>query len=85
MPTSTPIEQRGYAHPDALVSTEWVADHLEDPGVRIVESDEDVLLYDVGHIPGAVKIDWHVDLQDPFMRDYLDAESFARLMREKGI
>jgi len=84
-PTSTPIEERGYAHPDALVSTQWVADHLDDPGVRIVESDEDVLLYDVGHVPGAVKVDWHADLNDSLTRDYLDAESFARLMREKGI
>jgi thiosulfate/3-mercaptopyruvate sulfurtransferase len=82
---SPPIEDRGYAHPDALVSTEWVAEHLDDPRVRIVESDEDVLLYDVGHIPGAVKIDWHTDLQDPLQRDYLDAEHFAELMREKGI
>ncbi|HLM69602.1 MAG TPA: sulfurtransferase [Longimicrobium sp.] len=83
--SSTPIEQRGYAHPDALVSTQWVAEHLQDPAVRIVESDEDVLLYDVGHIPGAVKIDWHTDLQHAYMRDYLDAEAFARLMGEKGI
>ncbi len=79
---SLPIEQRGYAHPDALVSTEWVAAHLNDPEVRVIESDEDVLLYDVGHVPGAVKIDWHTDLQAPLMRDYLDEESFARLMRE---
>jgi thiosulfate/3-mercaptopyruvate sulfurtransferase len=82
---SNPIEERGYAHPDALVSTAWVAEHLNDPDVRVVESDEDVLLYDVGHIPGAVKIDWHTDLQDPYSRDYLDAGSFARLMRERGI
>ncbi len=82
---STPIEQRGYARPEALVSTEWVAGHLDDPTVRLVESDEDVLLYEVGHIPGAVKIDWHTDLQHPLNRDYLDEESFARLMRERGI
>jgi thiosulfate/3-mercaptopyruvate sulfurtransferase len=82
---SRPIDQRGYSHPDALVSTDWVAEHLDDPGVRIVESDEDVLLYDTGHIPGAVKIDWHADLQDPLQRDYLDAGQFARLMGEKGI
>ena len=81
----TPIEQRGYAHPEALVTTEWVAAHLNDPAVRIAESDEDVLLYDTGHIPGAVKIDWHADLNDPLERDYLDAEQFAKLMREKGI
>lgn len=80
-----PIERRGYAHPDALVSTDWVAERLDDPAVRVVESDEDVLLYDTGHIPGAVKIDWHADLNDPLMRDYLDAERFAALMREKGI
>ena len=82
---TTPIEQRGYAHPEALVTTEWVAEHLNDPKVRIAESDEDVLLYDTGHIPGAVKIDWHADLNDPLQRDYLDAEHFAELMREKGI
>jgi thiosulfate/3-mercaptopyruvate sulfurtransferase len=82
---TTPIEQRGYAHPEALVTTEWVAEHLNDPTVRIAESDEDVLLYDTGHIPGAVKIDWHADLNDPLERDYLDAEHFAGLMREKGI
>jgi thiosulfate/3-mercaptopyruvate sulfurtransferase len=82
---STPIEERGYAHPEALVSTDWVAQHLEDPDVRIAESDEDVLLYDTGHVPGAVKIDWHADLNDPLMRDYLDPESFAQLMRAKGI
>ena len=82
---STSIEQRGYAHPDALVTTDWVAQHLDDPKVRIVESDEDVLLYDTDHVPGAVKIDWHADLNDPLERDYLDEEHFARLMREKGI
>ncbi|HET6765575.1 MAG TPA: sulfurtransferase [Longimicrobiaceae bacterium] len=80
-----PIEARGYAHPEALVSTQWVADHLDDASVRIVESDEDVLLYDTGHVPGAVKIDWHTDLQHPTSRDYLDAEAFAALMRAKGI
>jgi thiosulfate/3-mercaptopyruvate sulfurtransferase len=80
-----PIEARGYAHPEALVSTDWVAQHLQDPSVRLVESDEDVLLYDMGHIPGAVKVDWHTDLQHPLSRDYLDEAAFARLMREKGI
>ncbi|ACL23872.1 sulfurtransferase [Chloroflexus aggregans] len=75
----------GYAHPEALVETQWVADHLNDPHVRIVESDEDLLLYDTGHIPGAVKIDWVQDLNDPVIRDYLDSERFAALMRAKGI
>jgi thiosulfate/3-mercaptopyruvate sulfurtransferase len=79
------LAARGYSHPEALVTTEWVAAHLSDPDVRIVESDEDVLLYDTGHIPGAVKIDWHADLNDPLQRDYLDAEQFAELMRRKGI
>ena len=80
-----PIEARGYAHPEALVSTDWVAEHLGDPAVRLVESDEDVLLYDMGHIPGAVKVDWHTDLQHPLNRDYLDEEAFAKLMRAMGI
>ena len=79
------IGQKGYVHPEALVTTEWVAGHLDDPDVRIVESDEDVLLYDIGHIPNAVKIDWVEDLNDPLVRDYLDPEHFARLMGEKGI
>lgn len=78
-------ERRGYAHPEAVVSTQWVAQHLDDPSVRIVESDEDVLLYDTGHIPGAVKIDWQTDLQDPIIRDYLDAERFATLTASRGI
>ena len=81
----TPIEKRGYAHPEALVSTDWVAEHLDDPSVRLVESNEDVLLYDTGHIPGAVKIDWHQDLNDPLVRDYLDGERFAERMGDKGI
>ncbi len=74
-----------YAHPEYLVDTEWVAQHLNDPKVRIVESDEDVLLYDVGHIPGAVKIDWHTDLQDPVKRDYVDRQHFEQLMSKAGI
>lgn len=75
----------GYVYPDVLVSTDWVAGHSDDPSVRIVESDEDVLLYDVGHIPGAVKIDWVGDLNDPVVRDYIDSGHFAQLMSEKGI
>jgi thiosulfate/3-mercaptopyruvate sulfurtransferase len=74
-----------YARPDALVGTQWVADHLDDSNVRIVESNEDVLLYDTGHIPGAIKIDWFGELNDPVIRDYLDAERFAQLLSEKGI
>ena len=76
---------QAYAHPEMLVTTDWLAEHLDDPDVVVVESDEDVLLYDTGHIPGAVKIDWHTDLNDPVARDYLDGEGFARLLSEKGI
>jgi thiosulfate/3-mercaptopyruvate sulfurtransferase len=76
---------QSYAHPGKLVTTDWLAQHAEDPGLVIVESDEDVLLYDTGHIPGAVKVDWHTELQDPVARDYLNGEGFARLMSEKGI
>jgi len=74
-----------YAHPERLVSTEWVAANLDTPGVVIVESDEDVLLYETGHIPGAVKIDWHTDLNDPVERDYIDGAAFAELLGSKGI
>jgi thiosulfate/3-mercaptopyruvate sulfurtransferase len=79
------IQERGYAHPDALVTTDWVAQHLDDAKVRIVESDEDVLLYDTGHVPGAVKVDWHADLNDSIVRDYLDPQRFAELLGSKGI
>ena len=75
----------GYAHPEVLVSTDWVANHQSDPNVRLVESNEDVLLYATGHIPGAVNIDWHSDLNDQVVRDYIDAEAFAALMRRNGI
>jgi thiosulfate/3-mercaptopyruvate sulfurtransferase len=74
-----------YAHPEKLVTADWLAAHLDDPDVVIVESDEDVLLYDTGHIPGAIKVDWHTELNDQVTRDYLDGEGFARLMSEKGI
>jgi thiosulfate/3-mercaptopyruvate sulfurtransferase len=74
-----------YAHPERLVSTQWLHDHLGAPGLVVVESDEDVLLYETGHIPGAVKIDWHTDLNDPVERDYVDGERFAALLSEKGI
>ena len=84
-PSVTPIEERGYAHPEVLVSTEWVALHLEDPKVRLIESNEDLLLYDTGHIPGAVKIDWTNDLNDPVIRDYIDRDRLQKLLRSKGI
>ncbi len=85
VPTDSTATFADYAHPDRLVSTEWLSAHLGTPGLRVVESDEDVLLYDVGHIPGAVKIDWHLDLNDPVTRDYIDGEQFSKLMSRKGI
>ncbi len=78
------ISERGYAHPEVLVSTDWVAEHLDDPGVRVVESNEDPLLYASGHLPGAVEVDWTRDLNDPVRRDVLDREGFERLMRRIG-
>ena len=75
----------GYANPDVLVETAWVAAHLDDPKVRLVESDEDVLLYEIGHIPGAVKLDWHTDQQSQLIRDFVTKEEFAQLMAERGI
>ena len=74
-----------YAHPERLVTTSWLADHLDDPNVVVVESDEDILLYETGHIPGAAKVDWHTELNDPVARDYVDGARFAQLMRETGI
>jgi len=74
-----------YVNPDVLVSTDWVAEHGGDPGIRVVESDEDVLLYDTGHVPGSVKIDWQIDLQDQVIRDYVNKENFEKLLSEKGI
>ena len=79
------IQEKGYAHPDTLVTTQWVADHLNDPSIRLIESNEDILLYDTGHIPGAVKVDWHADLNDPVVRDYISREQFEKLMRRLGI
>jgi thiosulfate/3-mercaptopyruvate sulfurtransferase len=91
---SYPVEQNekfaAYAHPDRLVSTEWLATAIEDGALDggdlvVVESDEDVLLYETGHIPGAVKIDWHTDLNDEVTRDYIYGEAFAALAAAKGI
>ncbi len=81
---SQPIETRGYATPDVLVSTEWVAAHLTDPNVRIAESNEDPLLYASNHLPGAVEIDWIRDLNDPVRRDYLDRTGFEALLGRIG-
>lgn len=74
-----------YANPESLVSTDWVAQNLENPNVRLVESNEDILLYGTGHIPGAVHIDWTTDLQDPVVRDYISPKEFAALCSKNGI
>jgi thiosulfate/3-mercaptopyruvate sulfurtransferase len=81
---ATPIDQRGYAHPDVLVSTDWVAQHLNDPKVRVIESNEDTLLYASGHVPGAVHVDWTTDLNDQLRRDYITREGFEALMSKIG-
>ncbi|WP_131104789.1 sulfurtransferase [Ornithinimicrobium sufpigmenti] len=74
-----------YAHPERLVTTEWLAQHLGDAGLVVLECNEDVLLYETGHLPGALKLDWHTDLNDPLTRDYVDGERFAQVMGQRGI
>ncbi|MCB4207637.1 sulfurtransferase [Arthrobacter sp. UM1] len=74
-----------YAHPERLVSAEWLLKHRNDPGLVLLESDEDILLYETGHIPGAVKIDWHTELTDPVTRDIVNGRQFAEVMSAKGV
>jgi len=78
------IARRGYAAHDVLASTDWVAAHKDEPGVVLVESNEDPLLFASGHIPGAVEVDWTRDLNDPINRDYLRGEGFSKLMSRIG-
>ncbi|MGH2487055.1 MAG: sulfurtransferase, partial [Ktedonobacterales bacterium] len=79
-------QTKQYIHPDVLVDTEWVAQHVDDPKVRIVEADEDPLLYEaIGHIKNAVKLDWHTDVQDPVQRDFVNKHDFEALMRRYGV
>ena len=85
IPQAPPIESRGYAHPEVLVSTEWVEAHRKDRKVRLMECNEDLLLYEVGHIPGAVKVDWVTELNDPVTRDYVDPVRLQALLRSKGV
>jgi thiosulfate/3-mercaptopyruvate sulfurtransferase len=80
-----PMSDNEYAHPEVLVDTAWAADRLNDPKVRIIEADEDVLLYEVGHLPNAVKLDWHVDVQDPLRRDFVSKADFEKLASRYGI
>jgi thiosulfate/3-mercaptopyruvate sulfurtransferase len=80
----TDIAARGYAHPEVLVSTDWVQQHLNDPSVRLIESNEDTLLYAAGHLPGAVHVDWTSDLNDQIRRDYITRDGFEKLMSRIG-
>ena len=80
-----PIEERGYARPEILVSTDWVEQHREDENVKVFEANEDVLLYDTGHIPGAQKVDWVSDLNDAVRRDYINAQELQDFLRSKGV
>ena len=84
-PSDPSPELAGYAHPERLVTTEWLEAHKGTEGLVVLESNEDVLLYDTGHIPGAIKIDWHTELNDPVVRDYVEGEAFSALMSRKGI
>jgi len=81
----TAIADRGYRHPDRLVSTDWVAAHAGDPNVRVIESNEDTLLYATGHVPGAVHVDWTSDLNDQLRRDYIERAGFEALMSKIGV
>ena len=76
---------KGYSNTEVLVSTDWVAERKDDANVRIIESNEDVLLYSTGHIPGAAHVDWIRDLNDAIRRDYLNPDQFAELMGKNGI
>ncbi len=92
-PTDRSTQERiaQYAHPERLVTTTWLADEIAagrtgaGTGLVVLESDEDVLLYDTGHVPGSYKLDWHQDLNDPVTRDYVDGARFAEVMSARGI
>jgi thiosulfate/3-mercaptopyruvate sulfurtransferase len=79
------IGERQYAHPEALVTTEWVTQNLDNPSVRLIESNEDTLLYASGHLRGAAHVDWTTDLNDPVRRDYIGPDAFSRLMARLGV
>ena len=79
------ISAKGYVRPDVLVSTDWVATHQNDSGIRLIESNEDTLLYAAGHVPGAVQVDWTRDLNDQVRRDYITKEGFEKLASKIGI
>ena len=81
----TLVAAKGYAHPERLISTDWLAAHLDHPSLRLLECNEDILLYGVEHIAGAQKLDWHIDLNDQVERDYIARAAFESLLRAKGI
>jgi thiosulfate/3-mercaptopyruvate sulfurtransferase len=83
--TQTAPIPSGYTHPEVLVETAWLADHLDDPSIRIIEADEDPLLYETGHIRNAAKLDWHTDVQDPVRRDFVSKDAFEALMSRLGV
>src|ERR1700732_5620524 len=85
LPNDSAAKLQEYAHPEMIVTTDWVAEHLDDPGLVVAESDEDVLLYETGHIPGAGKLDWHTELNDPVTRAYVDGPGFDRLIAGRGV
>jgi thiosulfate/3-mercaptopyruvate sulfurtransferase len=91
VPPDPTSDLQDYAHPERLVTTAWLVDQIAagrtapGGGLVVVESDEDVLLYETGHIPGAIKVDWHTELNDQVTRDYLDGAGFAELCAVKGI
>lgn len=85
VPFETNAKFSEYVHPEVLVSTQWLSENLSTPGLVVLESDEDILLYEIGHIPGAFKIDWHTDLNDEVIRDYIQGDELARLFSERGI
>jgi thiosulfate/3-mercaptopyruvate sulfurtransferase len=74
-----------YVQPEVLVSTDWVLENKENEGIKIVESDEDILLYEINHIEGAIKLDWETELQDSLVRDYVNQDNFEALLSSKGI
>ena len=74
-----------YVQPEVLVSTDWVLENKENEGIKIVESDEDILLYEISHIEGAIKLDWETELQDSLVRDYVNQDNFEALLSSKGI
>ena len=83
--TATEVSRAGYAHPEVLVDTQWVADQLDDPKIKVIEVDVDTSAYDTGHIKGAIGLDWRKDLQARPIRDLLPKDEFEKLLSAKGV